>query len=285
MIFNRKSVWTLCALVSLSCQPVQAMEQDDMDIPGRISQNAKSVEKKTEKKKEPLKTFHDFSKLPEDLRKFTLELAFQDKEGGFRKAYRNLSLVSKEFSQIVKENGPKWISTAYDISKEDHDVFWRFYKGKLIYTDPDTKAQTVFPISSLSNPLRGEFDLSTCGKTGEDLSINVGYREGKNPKNAKKVEIWVAPRFLIERDLSTTATHFGPIMADWSQEKAQVGMFWTWGRWDNLDWYDYLTKDSMDDMGAENLLKKYQKSPRFSMFVCVSHTPFALLVKNFTFCL
>ncbi|WP_331256104.1 hypothetical protein [Candidatus Bealeia paramacronuclearis] len=106
----------------------------------------------------------------------------------------------------------------------------------------NNEGQVNLFISSLPNPLEGTFDLSKCGKTEEDLSINVGYREGKKTENAGKLEICIAPWFLIKKNLSTTATYLKPIMADWSQEKVQVRIFWTGGCWDNLDSYDDLFK-------------------------------------------
>ena len=139
----------------------------------------------------------------------------------------------------------------------------RVYYGKLIYkpnsNNDDGKIELL--ISGLKHPLKGEFDLSKCGGTGEDLSINMGYRKGKNSKNAKKVEIWFAPRFLIAKYLGTTASHFKPIMDDWKPEKAPVGIFFTWGGGDNLGWYDYLTTESMDVLSSGNLFQKYKKAP------------------------
>jgi V8-like Glu-specific endopeptidase len=107
-------------------------------------------------------------------------------------------------------------------------IYQRFLNGALIYTDPESGNKVTLPIRDLSDPLEGRFDLSQCGDTEQYLSIATGYRKGKRPENEDKVEIWLAPRFLIERELNTTAEHFKPIMSDWRQE-APVGMFWTWG--------------------------------------------------------
>ena len=114
------------------------------------------------------------------------------------------------------------------------------------------------PIRELINPLEETFDLSRCGDTGKYLSIATGYRKGKRPENINKMEIWFAPRFLIEKELHTTAAHFKPIMANWKQEQAPVGMFWTWGKWDDM-WYDYLTTESMDNLSKIDLCKNWEK--------------------------
>jgi len=283
MIFNRKSVWTMCALVALNGQPVQAMEE--------LEKETKSLSlPKPQNKDIEVKDLSAFKNTSKDIQhEILLHMFISAKTDttNFREIGITLSLVCKDWNKTIAKNAKKWVCEHFNIDKKDEDIFWPLFKGNLTYKpDPDSdKGRIDLFISSLSNPLRGEFDLSKCGKTGEDLSINVGYREGKNPKNAKKIEIWVAPWFLIKKNLSTTATHFEPIMADWSQEKAQVGMFWTWGGWDNLDWYDYLTKDSMDDMGAENLLKKYKKSRPCLREPVWRMVPFVGAVKNFTFCL
>lgn len=117
-----------------------------------------------------------------------------------------------------------------------------------------------FPIKWLDNPLEGTFDLSCCGNAGDYLSISTGYRKKIKPENAKKVEIWIAPRFLIEKDLDTTAAHFKDIMECWEKEFL-VGIFWNWGS-DALSSYDYLTTHSMESLSNDDLCKKRSSSKR-----------------------
>jgi serine/threonine protein kinase len=138
-------------------------------------------------------------------------------------------------------------------------IYQRFLNGALIYTDPQSRNQITLPIKELANPLEGTFNLSLCGDTGKYLSIATGYRKGKKPENTSKVEIWFAPRFLIEKELNSTAAHFKPIMGNWKQE-APVGMFWTWGGWDDMGWYDYLTNESMENLSKIDLYENYKKS-------------------------
>lgn len=127
-----------------------------------------------------------------------------------------------------------------EVTKGYEKVYERFLGGKLIYTDPTSKAKTEFSIRALANPLEGTFDLSGCGDTGQYLSISTGYRKGVKAKNSNKTEIWLAPRFLVEREIATTAKHLQPIMGSWDAVKAPVGLFWTWGSSSDLDWYDYF---------------------------------------------
>ena len=131
--------------------------------------------------------------------------------------------------------------------------------GKLIYK-PDSKSdkgRIDFPIRFLADPLGGEFDLTQCGDTGKYLSIATGYRQRKKTENANKFEVWIAPRFLIEKNITSSAAHFQAIMENWSASVAPVGLFWTNGKWDELDWVDHLTTDSLEGLVCDNNL--YEK--------------------------
>lgn len=135
-----------------------------------------------------------------------------------------------------------------EIAKGYEDIYRRFIGGKLIYR-PHPKSdigKIELPFAALGDQLlEGEFDLSECGNTSQHISINTGYRKGKIAKNTNKVEIWICPRFLIERNLGKSASHFKDIMSDWSATKSPVGIFWTWGGWDDLKYYNYLITNSM----------------------------------------
>ena len=141
----------------------------------------------------------------------------------------------------------------------NHYVYKKFLTGKLIYK-PDPKSNwgmVVMPIADLPNPLNGKFDLSKCGDAGKRLSINTGYRKGQRPENKDKAEIWIAPRFLIEKNLQGSASHFKDIMGSWDARTAPVGMFWTWSNWDVLKYYDYATTLSWESYNdPENNLRK-----------------------------
>ena len=147
------------------------------------------------------------------------------------------------------------------VACEYEAIYERFLNGALVYrpTQGSDAGMVTLPIRELSNPLEGTFDLSRCWGASEDLSISTGYCKEKKPENAGKVEIWIAPRFLIEKELDTTAAHFKPIMANWKHE-AQVGMFWTWGGSDNMDRYDYLINQSMSELSNGNLYEKWVAS-------------------------
>ena len=119
------------------------------------------------------------------------------------------------------------------IARGYEEIYRRFFKGALIYKkgQPD---EVRLPFSGLVYPLEGTFDLSRCGDSGQHLSISTGYRKGKKAENANKVEIWLAPRFLIESNLAAAARHYQPIMGGWNAAAAPAGIFWVWGGRDDL---------------------------------------------------
>ncbi len=137
--------------------------------------------------------------------------------------------------------GRKKILSTVLYPARDMQIYERFLKGVLIYRPQEGSdvGMVKLPIVALGNPLEGTFDLSQCGDAGKYLSISTGYRKEKKPENEDKVEIWFAPRFLIEKELKTTAKHFQEIYGNWN-ENAEVGMFWTWWN-DDLKYFDYLT--------------------------------------------
>lgn len=137
-----------------------------------------------------------------------------------------------------------------EVARGYEEIYRCFYNGKLIFNNGE--GEVVLPISDLSNPLNGRFDLSRCGDAGRYLSIYTGYRKSRNPANDNKIEIWFAPRFLIERELDTTARHFASIIGDWNPANS-IGIFWTAGIWDRLDFYDYVTNQKIEELGNNNL--------------------------------
>jgi len=183
---------------------------------------------------------------------------------------RSASVASSSVTASASIPRPVDALVIPEVARGYEDIYRRFLGGKLIYTDPKSKAKKELPIRALANPLDGTFDLSGCGDTGQYLSISTGYRKAQKPENASKVEIWLAPWFLIENDLknlkkgvffkSSPAKHLQPIMDNWNGAAAPVGLFWTWGGWSDLGWYEYLTTNSMDVLGSEDLLEKYKKT-------------------------
>ncbi|MBL8677462.1 MAG: hypothetical protein JNJ47_08645, partial [Alphaproteobacteria bacterium] len=127
-----------------------------------------------------------------------------------------------------------------EVARGYEEIYERFLKGVLVYRPQEGSnvGKIEMPIADLANPLEGTFDLSRCGDTGKYLSIATGYRKGKKVENASKVEVWLAPRFLIERELQGPASHFAGIMGTWGTRTEPFGVFFT-GGWNPLNYYDF----------------------------------------------
>ena len=153
-----------------------------------------------------------------------------------------------------------------EVARGYEEIYERFLKGVLVYRpwEGTDAGKIEMPIAALTNPLEGTFDLSRCGDKDQYLSIATGYRKGQNPKNVCKAEIWITPRFLVDQELPQLAPnhHMKEIIGKW-HAAAPIGIFWTSGGWNDayhMSYCTYLTVESMEAIGTENLLKKYQKS-------------------------
>jgi len=112
-------------------------------------------------------------------------------------------------------------------------------------------------IADLANPLEGTFNLSQCGDAGKYLSISTGYRKGKKPENENKVEIWFVPRFLVEKEINGSTSHFKEIFPENWPVTSPVGIIWTSGDWDNMGWYDYFLNQDLEHIRNDNLYEKW----------------------------
>jgi len=157
------------------------------------------------------------------------------------------------------------------IARGYESIYERFLKGVLVYrpTEGSDEGMVVMRIADLANPLESTFDLSKCGDRGQYLSIATGYRKVQTPANANKVEIWFTPRFLVDREMSHLApNHHMRAIGSWDAARAPIGIFWTWGGWDAaglMAYCNYLTTESMDVLGSENLLEKHGRATRMWM--------------------
>ena len=169
------------------------------------------------------------------------------------------SLSVKTGQQIVlktEDSKPSYIEHPIPtLAKGYEEIYQRFFKGELIYRPQGidkTEGEVRLRIADLKSPLEGTFDLSKCGDAGNYLSINTGYRKGMKQENADKVEIWLTPRFLVEKEQSGSAKHLQPIMSKWSKD-ISVGVLYTWGGWDDMSNFDYNIITSVDLMSKKNL--------------------------------
>lgn len=266
MVLMRKSLWMMCALVALSYSAAQAMEESGSEQRSTTSsrikpQNNKNIDEEDKSA---------FKNAPIEVKTEILRntvMSAKTETTNFRDIGISLSLVCKGWKEIIRENSKKWICGHFNIEQQNRDVFWRLFKGTLIYKpNPNSEeGRVTLFISSLPNPLKGEFDLSNCGDVGKYLSINTGYRQGEKDENADKIEIWLTPRFLVAKEMpQLDPNHYiRSISENWDAARAPIGIFWTLGGWnavEHMSYCDYLTTESMEELGSENLLIKYQKS-------------------------
>lgn len=140
-----------------------------------------------------------------------------------------------------------------EIARGYEEDYRMFLSGRLVYKPNRTgdTGQIELAIADLPNPLDGEFDLNTCGDMWKYVSINTGYRKGKQAKNRFKTEVWFVPRFVVERELNSTASHLRPIMDKWPA-RFPVGIFCTWGNWDSSK-YAYLVTQTLEGLSDGTL--------------------------------
>lgn len=269
-----RSLVLSCSLLGfLAGGAVMAMEDDNKDTQHSITlKKGEILNNKEESRKDEKDESSLFNQLPTEDKATILEFVAFD-VGAKKGNLSELALVCKHWNDIVNSTDEQikhrikkvWLRGLYNIiDPKEVEIFEQFYNGKLIYRpDPASNAGMVtLSISALKNPLEGTFDLSNCGDAGKYLSIATGYRKGIISSNSEKVEVWIALQFLIERKLGTTAAHFNPIMDIWKEEQAPVGIFFTWGGWDNLGCYEYLTTklmESMESLRSGNLKQIYRE--------------------------
>lgn len=122
-----------------------------------------------------------------------------------------------------------------DIAKGHEAVYHQFLRGKLVYKpDPNSDAGRIeFPISALTNPLAGTFDISGCGDSAEHLSISTGFRTVVNPANKSKLEVWIVPRFVIDNDPEAHA-YARDLRGIDALTGQPFAVLFNWGGWSNL---------------------------------------------------
>ena len=192
----------------------------------------------------------------------------------------NLELVCKESQSIIKDEmkvgAPSWKAWYGVVGHEE--IYQQFLNGVLIYRPnlESDEGMIQLKISDLLNPLEGTFDLSGCGDTGQYLSISTGYRKGMKAENKDKLEIWLAPRFMVEKKLKSSASHLQPIMDNWKEDTAPIGILWSWGGWSDLSWYDYLTTQDTYVISSKNLYENWGLANKEYRMRC------STMMKNFS---
>ncbi len=130
--------------------------------------------------------------------------------------------------------------------------------GELVYTDKGKKTQ--FKIKDLVKK-DGSIDLSNpiFGDSSEYLRITTDPEKFFNiDENGKRLIILIAPRFLIEEKIGSSAKTFEPIMAKWNEADAPIGIFYRMEYWKNVSWYYYLTTKNIISISKNNLYENWR---------------------------
>jgi hypothetical protein len=223
-----------------------------------VDPNDTDITEKSQAKRRRIKERREnlFECYPEEIKRNILEQAVIDNYL-INSHAAPLKLVCKGWHGIINKEFVNHAIISLYTSLGYGEICKRFLNGKLVYrSEKGRDISTIeMRISDLVNPLEGTFDLSRCGDAGKCLSISTGYRKEKKAENVNKVEIWFALRFLIEKELKTTAGHFQYIYDYWSI-RAPVCIFWTWGGWNKIELYDYYIAKNFEELSNNNLYEK-----------------------------
>lgn len=167
----------------------------------------------------------------------------------------NLALVCKDWYHRIKDDHPsklEFYNPPHNL--EESCLIEIFLKGELIYIPENGKDVVELRIADLPNPFSGAFDLSKCEEAKQCLSISTGYRMEMKRKNTRKIEIWMIPRFLAKKEIHNSAKHLKHIFPDW-KPSAPVGIFLTWGEWNDLNLYEHLTSKDLNFISNNTLYR------------------------------
>lgn len=222
----------------------------------------------------------------------------------------DLRLVCKNWQETIdgKENTPSQVGTSYATigpiwrkcihawygAKGHEDVLNNFLKGKLVYKSP-TDTTIEWKISDLKNPFAGMFKLSEWEDKNKVLAIKTGIHEKNiDPKN-NIIELWLAPRFMVEKFIKSSTKHFlepmmtwtFPGMDLWNKDTAPMGIFYNLREWDHQKRNDYLIHENLASISSRNLYENWCHS-RPSTFMGLKDEHHLLdghgdLLKRFTF--
>ena len=137
--------------------------------------------------------------------------------------------------------------------------------GELVYTG--TGKENRFKIRDLIKN-GGCLDLSNLECYGQDpwIDLPISYQNPSNylsittnPEaffrisNRPNLIILIAPKFLIEEKIETTTKTFQPIMTNWKEEQAPIGIFCRSECWNDPQCFLYLTSDDLSTISKYNL--------------------------------
>lgn len=126
------------------------------------------------------------------------------------------------------------------IASEYEQDYWKFLRGKLVYkpNKDNNEGMKEFRIGDLENPLSGTFNIRGCGDSDQHLSISTGFRTTKTFANRKKVEVWIVPQFVLQKD--PRAKPYNNFLQAQTEHRGKLfAVLFNWGGWNAND-YDHV---------------------------------------------
>lgn len=158
-------------------------------------------------------------------------------------------------------------------------------EGELVYTDKgNTKS---FKIRDLLKE-DGGIDLSNkevFGDASKNLLITIDPEQFfKIVENSVRLVILIAPKFLIEEKIETSAKPFESIMANWLGESASIAIFYRTESWSSF-LYDYLITVNIFTISKNSLYENWLFWHSCTYDYAYSHAPLTAFAQNFMFTL
>ena len=225
-----------------------------------------------DKKKAKMEMKNSFLEIVPEIKDLILFDSFYE-ENSINERLGELSLVCKEWGAIIEDRF-KFIEDHWKTHYGLLETEYQLLKTMKIQYRPNPKSEEgmiTLKIPAFANPLGHKFNLSGCGDAGENLSISTGYRTGMNPENKDKIELWVAPRKVLEKHPTSYADNYNHIIAHWGDD-APIGIFFTAGNWTKNLWCDYVINCSPSKISTKNCLQLLNET---------GYTPLLFLKRHF----
>ncbi len=181
---------------------------------------------------------------------------------------RKLPEIPKDAQNVSGENLPEVPKDVQNvIGGKLHELSNLILNGELLYSPYKMKMSygqevyipgeetTHFNIIDLLKE-DGSIDLSNTevfGDASKYLLITTDPEKFFSfNKDGKRLVVLIAPRFLIEEKMQSKAKFFKPIMDQWKEDQAPIGIFYRMEFW-NIDVYNYLTKANLISISNKSL--------------------------------
>ena len=158
----------------------------------------------------------------------------------------------------MQVNTPLW-KTLHGVTPATEAIYQIFLNGKLVFkpeqNSEEGKIEQLF--SNLAHPFNVVFDLSECDNDYQHLKITTSPRSFfEIEERDNQLNILIAPHFLIDKLISTTAKPFKCIMNYWYKDRAPFGIFLRMGDWEESSTFLYITTNSIACL-TNNCLQKH----------------------------